>query len=43
MLMQVFREVPSVLVSVASLAVIIGVALWAGGRAVETREYVLEQ
>ena len=43
MLMQVFREVPSVPVSVASLAVIIGVALWAGGRAVETREYVLEQ
>ena len=42
-LMQVFREVPSVWASVASLAVIIGLALWAGGRAVETREYVLEQ
>src|SRR3954468_19841352 len=42
-LMQVFHEVPSVVVSVASLAVIIGLALWAGGRAVETREYVLEQ
>ena len=42
-LMQVFREVPSVWASVASLALIIGLALWAGGRAVETREYVLEQ
>ena len=42
-LMQVFHEVPSVVVSVASLAVIIGLALWAAGRTVETREYVLEQ
>src|SRR5579864_6808416 len=42
-LMQVFHEVPPVVVSIASLAVIIGVALWAAGRAVETREYVLEQ
>jgi ABC-2 family transporter protein len=43
MLMQVFREVPSVPVSLLSLAVIIGVALWAAGRSVESREYVLEQ
>jgi ABC-2 type transport system permease protein len=42
-LMQVFHEVPPLWVSLASLAVIIVGALWAGGRAVETREYVLEQ
>jgi ABC-type transport system involved in multi-copper enzyme maturation permease subunit len=43
MLMQVFREVPSVVVSVAWLALIVGLSLWAAGRTVETREYVLEQ
>jgi ABC-2 type transport system permease protein len=43
MLMQVFHEVPSVLVSLVSLAIIIAVALWAAGRAVESREYVLDQ
>jgi ABC-type transport system involved in multi-copper enzyme maturation permease subunit len=43
MLMQVFREVPAVAVSLVSLAVITGVTLWAAGRAVEKREYVLEQ
>ena len=43
MLMQVFHEVPSVLVSLVSLAIIVGVALWAAGRAVESREYVLDQ
>ena len=43
MLMQAFREVPSVLTSLVSLAVIVGLSLWAAGRAVETREYVLEQ
>jgi ABC-2 type transport system permease protein len=43
MLMQVFREVPSLLVSLLSLGVIIGVTLWLAGRAVEQREYVLEQ
>jgi hypothetical protein len=42
-LMQVFREVPAVPVSLISLAVIVGLSLWAAGRAVETREYVLEQ
>jgi ABC-type transport system involved in multi-copper enzyme maturation permease subunit len=42
-LMQVFHEVPSVLVSLLCLAVIIGVTLWLAGRAVEEREYVLEQ
>ena len=42
-LMQVFHEVPPLWVSLASLGVIIAGALWAGGRAVETREYVLEQ
>ena len=43
MLMQVFREVPSVATSLLSLAIIVVLALWAAGRAVETREYVLEQ
>jgi ABC-type transport system involved in multi-copper enzyme maturation permease subunit len=43
LLMQVFREVPSVLTSLASLAVIVGIALWFAGQAVERREYVLEQ
>ncbi len=43
LLMQVFREVPSIPVSLSSLAVIIGVTLWFAGRAVANREYVLEQ
>jgi ABC-2 type transport system permease protein len=42
-LMQVFREVPGVLTSLASLAVIVGVTLWFAARAVEEREYVLDQ
>ena len=42
-LMQVFREVPTVTVSLVSLAVITGLALWSAGRAVDGREYVLEQ
>jgi ABC-2 type transport system permease protein len=43
MLLQVFREVPSVPGSLAGLAVIIGVTLWLAGRAVEQREFVLDQ
>lgn len=43
LLMQVFREVPSVLTSLLSLAVIVSLALWFAARAVEQREYVLEQ
>src|SRR3989454_6838434 len=43
LLMQVFREVPSVATSLFALAVIIGVTLWLAGRAVEHKEYVLEQ
>jgi ABC-2 type transport system permease protein len=43
MLLQVFREVPSLWASLVALAVIIGVALWSAGRTVEHREYVLEQ
>jgi ABC-2 type transport system permease protein len=43
MLMQVFHEVPSVPVSLVCLAAIIAVTLWYAGRAVENREYVLEQ
>lgn len=42
-LLQVFREVPSVAVSLAALTVIVVATLWAAGRAVERREYVLEQ
>jgi ABC-type transport system involved in multi-copper enzyme maturation permease subunit len=43
MLLQVFHEVPSVWTSLVCLALIVGVALWFAGRAVEEREYVLEQ
>ncbi len=43
MLFQIFHEVPSVLTSLVSLAVIIAVTLWLAGRAVSDREYVLEQ
>jgi ABC-type transport system involved in multi-copper enzyme maturation permease subunit len=43
LLMQAFREVPSVPASLAALAVIVGVTLWGAAKAVETREYVLEQ
>lgn len=42
-LMQIFQEVPSVATSLISLAGITIAALWLAGRAVETREYVLEQ
>src|SRR4030095_4386596 len=43
LLMQVFHEVPSVTTSLLCLAIIVGVTLWLAGRAVEGREYVLEQ
>jgi ABC-type transport system involved in multi-copper enzyme maturation permease subunit len=43
LLMQVFREIPSLPVSLAGLAVITGISLWFGARAIEQREYVLEQ
>ena len=43
MLMQVFREVPSVATSLFALAVITGATLWLAGQAVEQREYVLDQ
>lgn len=43
LLLQVFREVPGVLTSLASLGVIAIAALWAAGRSVEQREYVLDQ
>ena len=42
-LMQVFREVPSLPASLAGLAIITGLTLWFSGRAVEQREYVLDQ
>ena len=42
-LMQVFREVPSVTVSLLCLAAITAGTLWFSGQAVERREYVLEQ
>jgi ABC-2 type transport system permease protein len=42
-LLQLFREVPSVPASLLGLAVIVALSLWSAGRAVENREYVLEQ
>ncbi len=42
-LMQIFREVPSIATSLASLTVIAAVALWSAARAVEGQEYVLDQ
>src|SRR5205085_9147742 len=42
-LMQVFHEVPSVGVSLLTLGIIVALALWQAGRAVEQREYILEQ
>jgi len=43
LLMQVFHEVPSVATSLLCLAAIVALTLWLAGRAVEGREYVLEQ
>jgi ABC-2 type transport system permease protein len=43
LLMQVFREVPGVLASLLSLAAIVALTLWLAMRAVEQREYVLDQ
>src|SRR5262245_26787812 len=42
-LLQLFRDVPSVSASLLGLGVIVAVSLWGAGRAVENREYVLEQ
>jgi ABC-type transport system involved in multi-copper enzyme maturation permease subunit len=42
-LMQLFREVPTILTSVTSLTVIALATLWFAARAVERREYVLDQ
>jgi ABC-type transport system involved in multi-copper enzyme maturation permease subunit len=42
-LLQVFHDVPSVTTSLLCLAGIIVLTLWLAGRAVEHREYVLEQ
>ncbi len=41
--LQMFREVPSAGLSLGSLAFIVAAALWFAVRAVEKREYVLEQ
>jgi len=43
LLLDFFREIPTVATSIVGLAVICGLALWLAGRAVERREYVLEQ
>src|SRR3954467_14789179 len=43
MVLQRFHEVATVLTSLVCLAAIIAVTLWSAGRAVEQREYVLEQ
>lgn len=42
-LLQAFHEEPSVTISLLCLAAIVALALWLAGRAVEQREYVLEQ
>jgi ABC-type transport system involved in multi-copper enzyme maturation permease subunit len=42
-LMQVFQDIPSVTTSLLCLTCITLMTLWLAGRAVETREYVLEQ
>jgi ABC-2 type transport system permease protein len=42
-LLQVFREMPTVAASGIALALITGLSLWVAGRAVTAREYVLEQ
>ncbi len=42
-LMQLFSETPPLAVSLLTLAGITALALWFAGRAVENREYVLEQ
>lgn len=42
-LLQLFREMPAIWASLLSLAVITLGALWLAARAVETREYILEQ
>jgi ABC-type transport system involved in multi-copper enzyme maturation permease subunit len=42
-LMQIFREVPGMVLSLSALAGITLAALWLAARAVELREYVLEQ
>jgi ABC-2 type transport system permease protein len=41
--LQAFQELPTIWVSLASLTAITVVGLWLAGRAVEKREYVLEQ
>jgi len=43
MVLQLFHEVPTIPVSLLSLTAIVAVTLWSAGRAVEQREYVLEQ
>jgi ABC-type transport system involved in multi-copper enzyme maturation permease subunit len=43
LLLQLFHDVPGVLTSLVSLAVIVGVTLWLAGKTVEQREYVLDQ
>lgn len=42
-LLQLFSDVPTAGASAVSLAAITGLALWAAGRTVERREFVLEQ
>jgi uncharacterized protein (DUF2062 family) len=42
-LLQVVREVPSIGASLTALTVIVAAALWLAARAVERREFILEQ
>ena len=43
LLLRIVTEVPSLRASLLSLAVLTTVALWLAGRAVNRREYVLDQ
>jgi hypothetical protein len=42
-LLQAFQDQPPIWVSLIYLFAIVGLSLWLAGRAVEGREYVLEQ
>jgi len=43
LLQSVLRDNPPALVCIVTLAAVVGATLWLGVRAVESREYVLDQ
>jgi hypothetical protein len=43
LLLRIVTEVPSLVTSLLSLAIVTAAALWLAGRAVSRREYVLDQ